>query len=140
MLGFPGFHESFWAFLPTFFTRFDRFNWQHLWFLIYPYSFTLLYLLLFRRLAGAKPRGQKRVHPASVYLPLLPLALAQVLLRSRWPGYQNLFGDWANFAYYSLYLSFGFLLAARPSLFLIRPVGFPRFACGMKAKAKTVAS
>src|SRR5262249_62175804 len=27
------FHESFFEFLPTFFTRIERFTWSHLWFL-----------------------------------------------------------------------------------------------------------
>src|SRR4030095_9217998 len=38
------FDESFLTFLPTFFTRLDRFTWTHLWFLAYLFTFTLLHV------------------------------------------------------------------------------------------------
>ncbi len=41
-------HESFLAFLPTFFGL--RFSWSHLWFLAYLLTFSLVYLPLFVRL------------------------------------------------------------------------------------------
>src|SRR5262245_9681461 len=37
-------------------------------------------------------------------------------MRSRWPGVYNLYNDWANIAYYSVYLVAGFLLACHPAL------------------------
>lgn len=37
-------------------------------------------------------------------------------MRSRWPGIYNLYNDWANVAYYSVYLVAGFLLACHPML------------------------
>jgi uncharacterized protein (DUF2147 family) len=37
-------------------------------------------------------------------------------MRSRWPGIYNLYNDWANIAYYSVYLVAGFLLACQPAL------------------------
>ena len=49
---------------------------------------------------------------ASVVM-MLPLVVIQLLLRERWPGVQNLYDDWANFAYYTTYLFAGFLLAKR---------------------------
>jgi uncharacterized protein (DUF2147 family) len=51
-----------------------------------------------------------------VYLPVVPLAVIQLTMRSRWPGIQNLYDDWANIAYYSVYLVAGFLLACHPVL------------------------
>jgi peptidoglycan/LPS O-acetylase OafA/YrhL len=51
-----------------------------------------------------------------VYVPLLPLIAIQVLLRTRWPGIYNLYDDWANVAYYSVFLVAGFLLACHPAL------------------------
>lgn len=114
VVGPKGFHESFLEFLPTFFTQLDRFTWGHLWFLIYLFTFTLLYLPVFLRLKASMARWTS-VHPIWVYLPAIPLALVQILLRSRWPGYQNLYNDWANFTYYSLYLFLGFLLGAQPA-------------------------
>jgi uncharacterized protein (DUF2147 family) len=37
-------------------------------------------------------------------------------MRSRWPGIYNLYNDWANIAYYSVYLLGGFLVACQPAL------------------------
>jgi glucan biosynthesis protein C len=120
----PPFDESFVTFLPTYFTRLERFTWMHLWFLAYLFTFSLLYLPLFtwiaRRTAG--PRAAK-ADPASssrtrvwVYAPLLPLIVIQLTLRERWPGLQNLYDDWANFAYFSAFLLAGFALASLPAL------------------------
>jgi len=111
----PPFHESFLEFLPTFFTRLDRFSWAHLWFLAYLFTFTVLYLpafLLFLR----GPRQDLGARPWIVYAPLALLVPIQLVLRPYWPGIQNLYDDWANFAYYSVYLVAGFLLARHPEL------------------------
>jgi fucose 4-O-acetylase-like acetyltransferase len=105
--------ESFLRFLPTFYTRVDRFTWSHLWFLLYLFTFSVLYQRLFARLL-ARPGGSARASAARLYLPLLPLVLIQTTLRFVWPGVQNLFDDWANFTYYSLFFILGFLLARFP--------------------------
>src|SRR5213594_3528351 len=109
------FDESFLTFLPTFFTRLDRFTWAHLWFLAYLFTLTLLYLPAFAWLLRRRDR-LTGLWPAMVYLPIVPLAVIQLTMRSRWPGIQNLYNDWANIAYYSVYLVAGFLLACHPAL------------------------
>jgi fucose 4-O-acetylase-like acetyltransferase len=109
----PPFHESFLEFWPTFFTNPERFTWSHLWFVAYLLTFTLLYYPLFNRLRRSKPIAETVRH-GWVYAPIVPLALIQVFLRPHWPGLQNLYDDWANFAYYSTYLSLGFALALHP--------------------------
>jgi peptidoglycan/LPS O-acetylase OafA/YrhL len=109
----PGFDEPFFTFLPTFYTRLDRFSWSHLWFLIYLFVFSLLWLPLLLALRG---RSQARVSPVVIYLAIVPLAAAQILLRVRWPGYQNLVDDWGNFTYYSSFFLFGACLGRWPSL------------------------
>jgi glucan biosynthesis protein C len=112
------FDESFLTFLPTFFTRVDRFTWAHLWFLIYLFVFTLVYLPLFNRLMTQTRTGwvdAPVVVPIVIYLPIVPLALVQVTLRGYWPGFQNLYDDWANVCYYSLYFILGFLIARVPA-------------------------
>jgi glucan biosynthesis protein C len=111
----PPFQESFLTFLPTFFTRLDRFSWAHLWFLAYLFTLTLLYLPAFGWLLRRRDR-LTGLRPAIVYLPILPLAVIQLTMRSRWPGIYNLYNDWANIAYYSVYLVAGFLLACQPAL------------------------
>jgi len=105
---------SFFEFLPHFFTL-EAFSWAHLWFLIYLFVFTLLYLPLFQRLIDGG--GELReLSAAWIYAPILPLALIQVTMRDRWPGIQNLYDDWANFLFYSLFFIAGFLLARYPEL------------------------
>jgi len=113
----PSFDETFAEFVPTFFTDLERFTWSHLWFVAYLFTFSLLYCGVFARLARA-PAHQgppARVGAAWVYAPIVPLALIQVLLRPHWPGIQNLYDDWANFAFYSTFLTLGFLLARFPA-------------------------
>ena len=109
------FDESFLTFLPTFFTHLDRFTWSHLWFLAYLFTLTLLYLPAFAWLLRRRDR-LAGLRPATVYFPILPLAVIQLTMRSRWPGIYNLYNDWANIAYYSVYLVAGFLLACHPAL------------------------
>jgi glucan biosynthesis protein C len=109
------FDESFLTFLPTFFTHLDRFTWSHLWFLAYLFTLTLLYLPAFGWLLRRRDRLAE-LSPVTVYLPIIPLAVVQLTMRSRWPGIQNLYNDWANIAYYSVYLVAGFLLACHPTL------------------------
>ena len=108
------FHEGFFTFLPTFFTL-ERFTWGHLWFVAYLLTLTLLYLPGFAWLARRRNRLQ-RVGAWVVYLPVLPLAVVQLTMRSRWPGIYNLYNDWANIAFYTVFLVAGFLLAAHPVL------------------------
>jgi uncharacterized protein (DUF2147 family)/peptidoglycan/LPS O-acetylase OafA/YrhL len=109
------FREGFLEFLPTFFTRLDRFTWAHLWFVAYLFTFTVLYL---PALAWLAQRRRPAVAPSRlvVYAPIVPLVLVQIVLRPYWPGVQNLYDDWANFAYYSTYFWVGFLVARSPEL------------------------
>jgi uncharacterized protein (DUF2147 family) len=111
----PPFDESFLTFLPTFFTHLDRFTWSHLWFLAYLFTLTLAWLPVFGWLLRRRERLADP-SPVAVYLPIVPLAIIQLTMRSRWPGIQNLYDDWANIAYYSVYLVAGFLLACHPRL------------------------
>jgi peptidoglycan/LPS O-acetylase OafA/YrhL len=105
----PGFVE----YLPHFFAL-PGFTWAHLWFLLYLYVFTLLYLPLFRRLE-ARPGARERVAAGWAWLPLPLLAGSEVALRGRWPGVQNLYDDWANVVLYSTLFVTGFLLARQPA-------------------------
>jgi surface polysaccharide O-acyltransferase-like enzyme len=107
--------ESFLEYLPSFFTSLDQFTWMHLWFLIYLYVFTTLYLPAMRRV-HARGWQVERVPPWMIYAAIVPLAAVQVGLRGRWPGYQNLYDDWANFAFYSLFFVGGFLLTCFPEV------------------------
>lgn len=111
----PAFDESFIEFVPTFFTQLERFTWSHLWFLAYLLTFSLLYLPVLLRLASGEHRTLN-VRRWWLYAPVLPLALIQVTLRPHWPGIQNLYDDWANFALYSSFLLLGFAFARAPEI------------------------
>jgi uncharacterized protein (DUF2147 family) len=109
------FDEPFLTFLPTFFTRLDRFTWAHLWFVAYLFALTMLFLPALGWLARKRDRFGS-LGSLVLYSPLLPLAAIQLTMRSRWPGIYNLYNDWANVAYYSVFLLGGFLLACHPAL------------------------
>ena len=109
------FHESFFTFLPTFFTQLDRFTWSHLWFIAYLLTLTVVYVPLFGWLLGRRGR-LTRSSAWMLYVPLVPLVVIQLTMRGRWPGIYNLYNDWANIAYYSVFLLSGFFLACHPSV------------------------
>jgi uncharacterized protein (DUF2147 family)/fucose 4-O-acetylase-like acetyltransferase len=111
----PPFDETFLQFLPTFFTRLDRFTWSHLWFVAYLFTFSLVFVPFLPWLARRTTR-LATTRAWVVYLPIVPLALIQLTLRERWPGIQNLYNDWANVAYYSVYFLAGFVAGAAPRL------------------------
>ena len=109
------FHESFLAFLPTFFTQLGRFTWSHLWFVAYLLTLTVAWLPLFAWLLGRRGRTAG-ARAWMVYAPLVPLVVIQLTMRERWPGIYNLYDDWANVAYYSVFLLSGFFLACHPAV------------------------
>jgi glucans biosynthesis protein C len=111
----PPFTESFVEFLPTFFTRLDRFTWAHLWFVAYLFTFTVVYRPLVLWLMS-RPWRQMQPRPWWIYAPAILLVVIQVTLRPYWPGIQNLYDDWANVAYYSTYLLAGVVLSCAPSI------------------------
>jgi uncharacterized protein (DUF2147 family)/fucose 4-O-acetylase-like acetyltransferase len=111
----PPFDETFLEFLPTFFTRLDRFSWSHLWFVAYLFTFSLVFVPFLPWLARQATR-LTRTRAWLVYVPIVPLALIQLTLRERWPGIQNLYDDWANVAYYTVYFLAGFVAGAEPRL------------------------
>jgi uncharacterized protein (DUF2147 family) len=111
----PAFTERFIEFWPTYFTSLGRFTWAHLWFIAYLLAFSLLYRPLFSSLLARSGR-LLAARVAWIYAPIAPLVAIQLVLRPHWPGIQNLYDDWANVAYYSVYLLSGFVLATHPRL------------------------
>ena len=122
----PGFHRSYLRFLPAFF-QIDpataggyrgTFEWGHLWFILYLFTFSLLALPLLLYLRG--PGGRRWVsklagltgHSLGIFLFFPPLALIEAALRPGWPGFPNLYNDWANFCSFLAYFLFGYLLCA----------------------------
>jgi fucose 4-O-acetylase-like acetyltransferase len=110
-----GFTGDFRRFLPHFFTSLEYFSWHHLWFLIYLFTFTMLYLPLLGRLERSDV-DVATARPRVLYAAIVPFALVQLALRWRWPGLQNLYDDWANFLWYSLFFVGGFAIARFPAV------------------------
>ncbi len=111
----PGMNMTFLQYVPKFFTSLDYFSWSHLWFLIYLFTFTLVWFPLFRRLSARAGTLTLR-RSWHIYRPIPALFLMQGVLRIWWPGYQNLFNDWGNFTYYSAAMILGFLIASQPAI------------------------
>jgi uncharacterized protein (DUF2147 family) len=126
------FNESFLTFLPTFFTDPARFTWAHLWFIAYLLLMTVLYLPLLRWIQRRPEAAQRQTSAAWVYAPIVPLAVIQITMRPLWPGLPNLVQDWANVAYYTVFLLAGFLFARYP--------GFEAAAHGERNRSLAIAA
>lgn len=108
-----GIDQSFLAFLPTFFTDLNRFSWSHLWFLAYLFAFSVALAPVFRRITRGQHLEAGTRHLVGF---VAILAVAEVALRHTWPGYQNLYNDWANVAQYGLSFTAGFLIGRFPQV------------------------
>jgi hypothetical protein len=113
------FEGSFFQFLPHAYSGVypeGNLSWGHMWFVAYLFVFLVLALPLFqylRRDAGKNlvaRIGALCERPGAIYLLAVPLAVIQAALRARWPGFQNLFNDWANFFFYLTFVIYGYLL------------------------------
>ncbi len=108
---------SYVAFYPHFFEA-GTFTWNHLWFIVYllTYSLLLLPVFLWLRRCYAPNNSPDEVAgfwagPYRLLLLVLPLFGIEVLLRGHWPDTRNLVADWYNFAFYLTCLLYGFGLA-----------------------------
>jgi glucans biosynthesis protein C len=113
-----GFHGSFIDFYPQFFNSVapqGNFEWGHFWFLAYLFVYSLLTLPLF--LAWRKKDISRLNEPGGVfngwliYAPALILMFIEGVFRIKWPGYQNLINDWANFLVFLTFYIWGFVYA-----------------------------
>ncbi|MBD2163270.1 acyltransferase [Calothrix membranacea FACHB-236] len=112
---------SYLQFYPQFFHGIrpqGNFEWAHLWFLIYLFTISIValpLLLFFKTEKGEKWYSMVADFmsiPGAIFLPALPLAVIEGVLRPRWFGFQNLYDDWANVLLYLLYFIYGFLFCA----------------------------
>ncbi|BAZ23478.1 hypothetical protein NIES4073_43670 [Kalymmatonema gypsitolerans NIES-4073] len=116
----PNYHDSYLQFYPQFFNGIrpqGNFEWSHLWFVIYLFVFSLIALPLFLHLKGTGAHLLSKLSvtmekPGAILLLALPLAAIEAALRPRWPGFQNLYDDWANFCLYLLYFIYGYFLSS----------------------------
>jgi peptidoglycan/LPS O-acetylase OafA/YrhL len=120
LLSNPNYHDSYFQFYPHFFNGVrpkGNFEWAHLWFVVYLFTFSVLALPLFVYLKEAGQGWLSKLAalveiPGAVFLLALPLAVIEGALRPRWPGFQNLYDDWANFFVYLLYFIYGYVICS----------------------------
>jgi hypothetical protein len=115
------FSGTYWEFYPLFF---QHITWNHLWFLVYLFTFTFLALPLFLYLrSDVGKRISSRITSllsGKIYLLMLvlPLFLVELWLRTAWPDNRNLVSDWYNFVFYFLLMMYGYLFASSPTLWV----------------------
>ena len=97
---------------------FRSITWNHLWFLVYLFTFTFLGLPLFFYVKGEKAKSvitkiasflSKRMN---LLLLVIPLLSVELFLRDRWPDNRNLVADWYNFTFYFIILLYGYFFAS----------------------------
>ncbi len=117
----PGFDKSFFEYYPDFFNGIypnGNFEWGHLWFLAYLFTFSLIALPIFLYIKSGKGRWVisffKKVvqKSAGIFLLFIPITVIEVLLRGRYPNMQNLISDWANFLMFITVFVFGFIISS----------------------------
>ena len=122
-----GYNESYWAFYGKYLSDYRGFcdndgclrvpTWNHLWFLPYLWSYTLLAWLLWRLLpSSALQRLRQSTGVAlngwgALIVPVVVLAAARLLLVSRFEQTHALTDDWYNHAQYASIFLIGFLAA-----------------------------
>lgn len=122
-----GYSESYWAFYGKYLSDYRGFcdsdgclrvpTWNHLWFLPYLWSYTVLAWLLWRLLpASALSRLRQWIGVAlngwgALIVPVVILAAARLLLVSRFEQTHALTDDWYNHAQYASIFLIGFLAA-----------------------------
>jgi hypothetical protein len=115
------FQGSYFQFYPQFFDGIapgGNFEYGHLWFLLYLFVFSLIALPIFMYLR--KEAGKDLVSrladvcekPGAILLLGIPFAIIQAALRAKWPGFQNLYDDWANFFFYITFFIYGYVLVS----------------------------
>ena len=115
------FQGSYFQFYPQFFDGIapsGNFEYGHLWFLLYLFVFSLIALPIFMYLR--KEAGKNLVSrladvcekPGAIFLLGIPFAIIQAALRAKWPGFQNLYDDWANFFFYITFFIYGYVLVS----------------------------
>jgi hypothetical protein len=116
-----GFDKGFLEYYPDFFNGIypnGNFEWGHLWFLAYLFTFSLIALPVFLYLKSEKGSWVieflKKVvqKQGGIFLFFIPVALIEVLLRHAYPNMQNLISDWANFLMFITVFIFGYIIAS----------------------------
>jgi glucan biosynthesis protein C len=91
-------------------------SWHHLWFVLYLFIYAALavpVLALLRSATGARWQrafGEFAARGPAIWLLALPVVVAQLALRWRWPTTHGLVDDWANFTFQGVFFLYGILI------------------------------
>ncbi|CAN5376122.1 acyltransferase family protein [soil metagenome] len=118
---------GFFSFFPRNLFVLNLLTWSHLWFLGYLLLISLMLLPLLLWLARRTPEAAP-LNAATLFLPALPLGLYLAAFDGYWPFLPNLIGDWTNFFYFAMYMTFGAMIAAWPGIEVQLHTQAPRFA------------
>ncbi|MCP5465322.1 MAG: acyltransferase family protein [Thermotogae bacterium] len=115
------FEGNFFEFYPNFFngifTYFKgaNFDWGHFWFILYLFVFSVIAIPVFKIINKKEEKINKFADKFDTFLalfkPLILLVFFECLLRPGWPGFQNLYNDWANFFMYFILFVYGYIFA-----------------------------
>lgn len=117
----PSYPRNFLSFYPRFFgapAPHGPLTWAHMWFVIYLFVFSAIALPILRFLGNTKGKNLVNTLAQScekgwkIFLFAVPLCIIEVMLRGRWPGFQNLIDDWANFFFYLLCFIYGYVISS----------------------------
>lgn len=115
----PGFDKSYFGYYPDFFNGIypnGNFEWGHLWFLAYLFTFSIIALPIFLYLKSEKGKwviewlAKVVMKSPRIFLFFIPIALIEVFLRQAYPNMQNLISDWANFLMFITVFIYGFIM------------------------------
>lgn len=93
-----------------------NFSWHHLWFILYLFFFSLVFLPLFQYIKKNKNNWLSRTltraasSVGGILLMALPLLLCRMLLSGNFPQTNGFWGDWFNMANSALFFILGFAL------------------------------
>ncbi|HUT48109.1 MAG TPA: acyltransferase family protein [Alphaproteobacteria bacterium] len=111
---------SYLEFLPKAATM-KKSSWQHLWFLIYLFSISVVTCPILVWLGKADrfrlPEAKTLTrHLAYAYLPMVPAMALLVVMGGFWPFYPTLVTDGAHLSFFALWFVMGAVLALNPPL------------------------
>jgi glucan biosynthesis protein C len=97
-------------------------SWHHYWFIAYLFLYCVIAWPVFAYFKSAAGLARLDVWSRSLsrgtylYVAIIPLALVEIALRAKFPGFPDLIHDWANFSHFFMIFIAGFLLASSTRL------------------------
>lgn len=99
-----------------------NFSWHHLWFIGYLFIYSVIGIPLFTFFRSENGKNLLKiitdflVPVFRINLLVIPLVIAQILLRDKFSGFHNLVDDGANFVYFFIFFCYGYLICSSEKL------------------------